>query len=76
MISFEMLMCKNFDMKKTHNIFVQVDKDPTVDPMRSKLRGTATNPVFTLVSVPHGHDVATIFELDPTSLTRDTYVPR
>lgn len=54
----------------------EVDKDPTVDPMRSKLRGTATNPVFTLVSVPHGHDVATIFELDPTSLTRDTYVPR
>ncbi|XP_055999570.1 inositol 1,4,5-trisphosphate receptor type 1-like isoform X4 [Ostrea edulis] len=54
----------------------EVDKDPTTDPMRSKLRGVPTNPVFTLVSVPHGHDVATIFELDPTSLTRDTFVPR
>ncbi|XP_078339538.1 inositol 1,4,5-trisphosphate-gated calcium channel ITPR1-like isoform X2 [Crassostrea virginica] len=54
----------------------EVDKDPTSDPMRTKLRGPSTNQVFTLVSVPHGHDVATIFELDPTSLTRDTYVPR
>ncbi|XP_061187353.1 inositol 1,4,5-trisphosphate receptor type 1-like isoform X2 [Saccostrea echinata] len=54
----------------------EVDKDPTSDPMRNKLRGPPTNSVFTLVSVPHGHDVATIFELDPTSLTRDTYVPR
>lgn len=44
--------------------------------MRDKLRGSPTNPVYCLVSVPHGHDVATIFELDPTSMTKDSHVPR
>ncbi|XP_033744403.1 inositol 1,4,5-trisphosphate receptor-like isoform X4 [Pecten maximus] len=54
----------------------EVDKDQAPDTMRNKLRGTSSSPVFCLVSVPHGHDVATIFELDPTTMTRDSHVPR
>ncbi|KAJ8301691.1 hypothetical protein KUTeg_020678 [Tegillarca granosa] len=54
----------------------EIDKDTSNDAMRNKLRGTPTSAVYCLVSVPHGHDVATIFELDPTTMTRDAYVPR
>ncbi|KAJ8301195.1 hypothetical protein KUTeg_020182 [Tegillarca granosa] len=55
---------------------VEIDKDTSNDAMRNKLRGAPTSAVYCLVSVPHGHDVATIFELDPTTMTRDAYVPR
>ncbi|XP_052781889.1 inositol 1,4,5-trisphosphate receptor type 1-like isoform X2 [Mya arenaria] len=53
----------------------EIDNDPTDDPTRNKLRGTSQ--VYCLVSVPHGHDIATLWELDPTTMTRtDTLVPR
>ena len=56
--------------------FLQVDSDNSNDPMRSKLRGHPNAAVYSLVSVPHGYDIATIFELDATTMTKEPTVPR
>jgi len=57
-------------------LFAQVDNDAANDAMRTKLRGNANAAVYALVSIPHGYDIATIFELDPTTITKEPTVPR
>lgn len=64
------------EMLKNFSLFCfKIDEDLTKDTQRQKLKGSS--PVYHLVPVPHGSDIASIFELDPTTLTRsDSLVPR
>ena len=53
------------------------DEDTTCDGMRSKLRDSNGGPVYHLVPVPHANEIASISELDATTLTRaDSLVPQ
>ncbi|XP_075218736.1 inositol 1,4,5,-trisphosphate receptor isoform X2 [Lycorma delicatula] len=60
-----------------HYLAAEVDDDNTIDQMRMKLRDAQGSPVYHLVSVPHSNEIASLFELDPTTLTRgDSLVPQ
>uniref|UniRef100_A0A146L7A0 Inositol 1,4,5-trisphosphate receptor n=1 Tax=Lygus hesperus TaxID=30085 RepID=A0A146L7A0_LYGHE len=60
-----------------HYLAAEVDDDNTMDQMRSKLRDAHGGPVYHLVSVPHTNEISSLFELDPTTLTRgDSLVPQ
>lgn len=60
-----------------HYLAAEVDDDNTIDQMRSKLRDVQGGPVYHLVSVPHSNEISSLFELDPTTLTRgDSLVPQ
>ena len=60
-----------------NTLLPQIDPDPIEDANRLKLQGGKDMPVFQLCSVPYGHDIFSIFELDPTSIIKgDELVPR
>ncbi|XP_026510954.1 inositol 1,4,5-trisphosphate receptor type 3 [Terrapene carolina triunguis] len=50
---------------------------PTGGTIRSSRRKTGEKIKYRLVAVPHGNDIASLFELDPTTLQKtDSFVPR
>ncbi|KAJ0036555.1 hypothetical protein NQD34_005232 [Periophthalmus magnuspinnatus] len=49
----------------------------SMDGSRSKKRSHGERIKYKLVAVPHGNDIASLFELDPTTLQKtDSFVPR
>ncbi|XP_063282733.1 inositol 1,4,5-trisphosphate receptor type 1 isoform X3 [Pelobates fuscus] len=57
--------------------YLAAEMDAEQDPARANLRVVPEKMMCTLVSVPEGNDISSIFELDPTTLRGgDSLVPR
>ncbi|XP_053170884.1 inositol 1,4,5-trisphosphate receptor type 3-like, partial [Scomber japonicus] len=53
------------------------DLSASMDSSRSNKRSHGERIKYKLVAVPHGNDIASLFELDPTTLQKtDSFVPR
>uniref|UniRef100_A0A8C5ACE3 Inositol 1,4,5-trisphosphate receptor n=1 Tax=Gadus morhua TaxID=8049 RepID=A0A8C5ACE3_GADMO len=57
--------------------YLAAELDSEQDALRARLRNIQDKVMYTLVSVPDGNDISSIFELDPTTLRGgDSLVPR
>uniref|UniRef100_A0A665VJ58 Inositol 1,4,5-trisphosphate receptor n=1 Tax=Echeneis naucrates TaxID=173247 RepID=A0A665VJ58_ECHNA len=62
---------------KGDNADLSSSVSPTMDGSRSNKRSHGERIKYKLVAVPHGNDIASLFELDPTTLQKtDSFVPR